>query len=190
MNKFTTIITILIIAAVAYFGGTFAMKATSDDKFCNLCHEWMNPMTKAYHESPHGGASTLGVKAKCVSCHLPHDSVIKYTFKKAMNGISEVTYMMLNDPKKMDWQENRKRVEEYVFDSGCLDCHTNILNTKGKNENVDKMHELYKTRLNTSEKVSCVSCHKGVGHENLGKILYEIKHPPVGSWSDEEKGKK
>ena len=37
------------------------------------------------------------------------------------------------------------------------------------------------------DKLSCVSCHKTVGHKNLGKILYEIKNPPVGNWDDEPK---
>lgn len=185
-----TFILIIIVAFVSFFGGNYLVTKTSDDKFCVSCHEWMDPMTNAYHNSNHGGNSSLGVKAKCAECHLPHDdSKIAYMFKKAANGISEVTYMLFHDAKSMDWEKNRQRRDEYVFDSGCLNCHTNIGKEPSKSQNVKQMHAKWLEFKDSkgSEKLSCVSCHKNVGHEGLGKILYERKNPPVGVWSESDK---
>lgn len=184
------IVFILVVAFISFFGGNYIVHKTSDDKFCASCHEWMSPMVQAYHASPHGGASPLGIKASCATCHLPHDTFgIAYIAKKLSNGISEVSYMLLNDPAKYDWQKNRENRENYVYDSGCLTCHANIGNEIAKNENVRDMHDrwLRAKDLPKSERISCVSCHKNVGHEELGKILYERENPPVGQWNEEEK---
>ncbi|CUU88367.1 NapC/NirT family cytochrome c [Campylobacter hyointestinalis] len=105
-----------------------------------------------------------------------------------MNGISEATHMVFNDAKDMDWQGNRKNREKFVYDSCCISCHQTILDINSSNQNINDMHKLYAVSIqNKDKKLSCVSCHKTVGHKNLGKILYEIKHPPVGDWGDEIK---
>lgn len=178
---------LILVACFAYFGGNYVMYKTGDDKFCNLCHSWMNPMTEAYLKGSHGGENYLGAKASCVSCHLPHDaSKMEYVFQKALNGIAEVTHMAFNDPKKYDWVKNQERREKYVFDSGCLSCHANIENAPAKNDKIKMMHQKYQQQKNAKgeERLTCVSCHKDVGHEDLGKILHEIKYPPIGSWGD------
>lgn len=82
-------------------------------------------------------------KAKCVDCHLPHDSYIGYVFKKASNGISEVTHMMTHDAKNQPWIENRKNRAKFVYDSGCLSCHKTILDKNSSNANITDMHALY-----------------------------------------------
>ncbi len=162
--------------------GHEAIKMTSNDKFCGSCHEWMEPMVETYKKDIHGGHNKMGVKADCVSCHLPHDNLASYLVRKGINGVKEVSVMMFNDPKEMNWMENRKRREEYVYDSGCLSCHKDITSTKLGNPKAIKLHKEYKNALGTSEAQKCVSCHKNVGHDDLGKVLYEIKNPPVGEW--------
>jgi len=58
-----------------------------------------------------------------------------------------------------------------------------ILDKNSSNANITDMHALYsKFKDDVKNKLDCVSCHKNVGHNNLGKTLYEIKHPPVGNW--------
>ncbi|WP_169753585.1 cytochrome c3 family protein [Campylobacter mucosalis] len=183
MKNLVKICLLLAFAFVVFFGGNALVHSTSDDKFCTICHEWMDPMVTTYHGSVHGGANKNGFKAKCVDCHLPHDSYIGYVFKKAANGVSEVAYMLTNDAKDYDWLNNRKNREKFVYDSGCLSCHERILDINSSNKNIDDMHALYvKFKDASVNKLSCVSCHKNVGHKNLGKTLYEIKHPPVGKW--------
>lgn len=188
MKKLQFILIFGIFAFVVFFGGNALVHSTSDDKFCTLCHEWMDPIVKSYHDDVHGGANKHGFKAKCVQCHLPHDSYIGYVFKKASNGVSEVTHMMFNDADKMDWQANRQNRQRYVYDSGCLSCHETILDINSTNANMNDMHAKYSEfKTNKTQNISCVSCHKSVGHKNLGKILYEIKNPPVGNWEDDKK---
>lgn len=175
------IVFIVLLLGLGYFGGTWAVHSTSGDKFCVSCHAWMDESVKAYHSSPHGGAGKLGFKADCTSCHLPHDEFkVKYIFQKAINGVSEVAYMMTHDADKFDWQANRARRAEFVYDSGCLSCHASFSLAGG--EGARQMHALYKQKIDSKDRLSCVSCHKIVGHESLGKILYEKKHPPVGKW--------
>jgi napC/nirT cytoChrome c family, N-region len=182
-NLSIKIIFLAVFAFIIFFGGSALVNSTGDDKFCTLCHKWMNPMVTAYHNDVHGGASKYGFKAKCVDCHLPHDSYIGYVFKKASNGISEVTHMMTHDAKNQPWIENRKNRANFVYDSGCLSCHKTILDKNSSNANITDMHALYsKFKDDVKNKLDCVSCHKNVGHNNLGKTLYEIKHPPVGNW--------
>lgn len=174
-------------AFVVFFGDNALVNSTSNDKFCALCHKWMDPMVLSYSNSSHGGANKFGLKAKCVDCHLPHDSYIKYVFQKGINGVSEVTHMIFNDANDTNWQENRKNREKFVYDGGCISCHETILDVNSTDENINDMHKIYTSRLDKTNKLSCVSCHKTIGHKNLGKILYEIKNPPVGNWEDNNK---
>lgn len=173
----------IIIGILVVFSGHKAVVLTSGDKFCVVCHGWMDPMVDTYKNDIHSGVSRSGIKAECVDCHLPHENIASYLFQKGINGVSEVTHMILNDPKEHNWQEHRKSRESFVYDSGCLSCHSKILETKNTNESVNKMHSLYKEFANKdSKKLSCVSCHKFVGHKNLGKTLHDIKHIDVGEW--------
>lgn len=174
---------ILVVLFALFFGANAIIHATSDDKFCSSCHEWMDTFVSTYHKDTHGGANKNGVKASCVSCHLPHDSYVKYVFTKAKNGVSEVAVMLTSKAENANWQENRKNRENFVYDSGCLDCHKTILDINQTNKNIDDMHAIYvKFKDDKTQKLSCVSCHKNVGHKELGKVLYEIKNPPVGNW--------
>ncbi len=180
----------ILIISIAFLIGAFifslighkAVKMTGNDKFCTSCHEWMDPMVKTYHEDIHGGNNAKGLKASCVSCHLPHESLFGYLVQKGKNGIVEVATMISDDADKKDWLANRKRREEYVYDSGCLSCHETIVENNTSSIQSKKMHALYAKSLKTDKKLTCVACHKSVGHDNLGKELYEIKNPPVGEW--------
>ncbi|AQW81437.1 NapC/NirT cytochrome c family protein [Campylobacter pinnipediorum subsp. caledonicus] len=173
----------LVFAFVVFFGGNALVHSTQEDTFCVVCHEWMDPFVDTYAHSSHGGANKNGFKAKCVECHLPHDNHVKYIFQKALNGFNEVTHMAFNDAKDAKWQENRKNRSKFVFDTGCLSCHKTILDINSTNQNIKDMHNLYvKFKNDPKEKLDCVTCHKNVGHKELGKTLYELKHPPVGAW--------
>lgn len=177
----------LFTGLVFTFGGHAVIKATSDDKFCTSCHAWMDPMVEAYHTDPHGGKNDKGLKATCVSCHLPQDSLVKYLVTKGVNGIVEVTSVLVNNAEDMDWQKHREKRESFVYDSGCMSCHVNIETTDSQSEAAKGMHKKY-TQYKDAKKepLSCVSCHKNVGHKNLSKIIYDRTHEPVGEWEDDK----
>lgn len=176
----------LLIACVITIGGHAAIKATSGDKFCLSCHSWMDPMGKAYSQDLHGGNNPKGLKAECASCHLPHENLVSYIGQKGINGITEGWHMIFNDPTNKDWIKNRTRKSQYVFDSGCVECHSAILEIKTNNKIVAEMHTKYKEFKGTDKEMKCVTCHINVGHKNLGKILHDIKNPPIGEWTKEE----
>lgn len=190
-NKFLIIVTISVgfaIAIIFIFGGHTAIKATSGERFCNSCHSWMNPMAETYNMDVHGGMNSSGIRAQCVNCHLPQDSLIANLAKKGVNGIVEVTSMLVNDPKDMDWQKHREKRETYVFDSGCLSCHKKIETTVLQSEQAKIMHEKYSLYKNAdTNPLSCVSCHKNVGHKGLSKKLYDLTHEPIGEWPEDIK---
>ncbi len=183
MKKILVIGGIFLIGAFIFsLVGHQAMKLTSNDKFCTVCHSWMDPMVETYKGDVHGGNNAMGTKAECVSCHLPHDSLFGYLVKKAKNGLVEGWVMMTEDAKDKDWIKNLERRKEFVFDSGCISCHQNITTSKARSEQSVKMHTLYEKSQGKEDALACVSCHKVVGHDNMGKKLYELKHPPVGEW--------
>ncbi len=142
---------------------------TGDDKFCSSCHV-MEPMRDSYLQDTHGGNNAMGVKAECVSCHLPHDSVWNYTYKKAMNGISEAWQVAFSDPENNDWEANRRNKKEFVYDSGCISCHENVKNATASNMKSFLPHRDY---FNGISNKTCVECHENVGHKNLGFHLKE-----------------
>lgn len=141
----------------------YALEETSGDKFCVICHE-MDPMVIAYNDDVHSGKGKTGVKAKCVDCHLPHDNIAKYVYAKAKNGIVEGYIHFFKDPENIDWKENLKRREHYVFDNGCLSCHANTLDNTLISEQAKKMHAHYKKLLKTDKELRCASCHVSAGH--------------------------
>lgn len=141
----------------------YALDKTSGDKFCVVCHE-MEPMVMSYQHDVHSGKGANGIKAKCVDCHIPHDNLAKYVLTKAKNGIVEGYIHFFGDPDSIDWHKNRKNKENYVFDNGCMGCHTDILNTTTSKDNAKRMHTHYAKLLNTDKEIKCVSCHVTVGH--------------------------
>lgn len=150
-----------------------ALKATSDEKFCVVCHE-MIPMAIAYRKDVHGGAGKTGIKVDCVDCHLPHDSLVNYIYTKARNGVVEgYKHFFTDDFNKTSpyWLANMKHRARYVFDDGCIKCHPNYLTNEQFSKKAIEMHEHYVSLLDTENKIGCASCHLEVGHKGLKTVL-------------------
>lgn len=143
---------------------------TSTAKYCISCHE-MAPMRAAYDQDVHGGNGKSGIKASCVSCHLPHDNIVNYLLKKAQKGIKESAMHYFTDTNKINWHKKRKLRDTYVYDSGCIVCHTNYDKNSKYTSKALQMHEHYKKLLNTNKKLTCASCHVEVGHTGLNNML-------------------
>ncbi len=99
--------------------------ATSDAEFCVGCHS-MELFESAHNADIHGGNNDHGVRATCAQCHLPHDSSLNYLYTKARTGIHDLWVENLGDPDNIDWEAKRAHREEYVYDSGCITCHSNL----------------------------------------------------------------
>lgn len=174
---------VLLLAAGGLFAGLLisfvtvvAVKETSGAAFCSSCHS-MKPMAKAYANDIHGGYGKSGVMAKCADCHLPHDSTIGYLAQKIKTGVWDVWVESTHDTKNIDWHEKRDERREWVYDSGCLHCHENLLRGTRPNKKAFTAHKAYfaKKLVVQSEHgrdlARCVDCHKHVGHNRLEDYL-------------------
>lgn len=89
--------------------------------------------------------------AGCIECHLPHATIPKL-IAKAENGwnhSSAFTLQNFHEPIQI----GRKNAE--ILQANCLRCHDSF---------VHDILELQSPTRKPSESVSCVHCHRGVGH--------------------------
>lgn len=180
---------VVVILAIGIFtgiigtwGGYHAVKATSGEAFCSSCHV-MEPMAAAYRRDPHSGAGPLGVRAECSDCHLPHDNVVHYLYQKGVDGIRDVYVNVLGSPEAIDWHARRDEREHYVYDSGCLACHTRVADIESGDDTKSRMHAKYAAHRDDAEPIRCVSCHVSVGHKNMGHLIEEAFGPSdYGTW--------
>jgi len=141
--------------------------ATGDHEFCSSCHSHA-PIGSSYRESLHGGNNAVGWRATCSDCHIPHDSALHYLWVKGVHGVVDPTMEFLKEPYDIDWHANRERREKYVYDSGCLKCHLYLRESTESNRKAFRPHRRY---FNNPDDLSCVGCHKHVGHARLGDHL-------------------
>jgi len=136
------------------------IERTSGKAFCSSCHS-MQGVARAYEEDIHGGMNAIGFKARCVDCHLPHDSVFHYVRMKAYNGAKDVLGEIFW-AKSFDWIANLKNKEEFVYTSGCLKCH----DLNAIHYDIPKAFPAHKDFL-SGKVTSCLKCHENVGHKNI-----------------------
>jgi len=140
---------------------------SSDVNYCSSCHT-IAPMIAAYREDIHGGKNKYGIMAKCSDCHIPQDGPISHVIAKSKTGIVDMYHEYLTDTTKIDWEEKRLLRETFVYDSGCLSCHTNLEAATRPNHKAFIAHKDYFMGTSGSK---CVSCHEHVGHFNLGEFI-------------------
>lgn len=155
------------IAVLSWAAMDTAFHATSDYEFCTSCHAYA-PIAAAYRESPHGGNNEVGFRAACNDCHLPHDNALHYFLIKAKHGVVDPTMELLKEPHEIDWHAIRERRTEFVYDSGCLECHKYLREATEGNRRAFRSHKRY---FNDPDDYSCVECHEDAGHNRLGYHL-------------------
>ena len=82
---------LIIGALVAFVLAIFSVSmvlVTNKPKFCASCHE-MQPFVDTWNRGIHGMADRGIMKAKCVDCHLPHDSLPRYLIAKVAYGLND-----------------------------------------------------------------------------------------------------
>ena len=115
---------------------------STDPRACANCHI-MQEQYDSWQKSTHHTAAT------CVECHLPHSFVPKY-LAKAEHGYrhsTAFTFGGFHEPIQIT-PRDRKIVQE-----NCVRCHA------------DFVHDIVGGSKHVApDNVSCVHCHRGVGH--------------------------
>ena len=177
-NKWVRIFTLALIGLIAFIVLPFfswlitdeGITATSDATFCVSCHS-MEPFENAHTADIHGGNNAHGVRATCAQCHLPHDSSFNYMVTKARTGIHDLWVENFGDPENINWEAKRLNREDYVYDTGCITCHTNLQEaTMATNKGFIAHRDYY---LGIIDDV-CVTCHENVGHADLSFYISQI----------------
>ena len=190
---FTTIAVTFFVTLVLVWGGYKVTKITGDIPSCGSCHAWDGVIAQTHLSDPvHGAANPKGVQATCTQCHLPQSSLMAYLGTKAKNGIAEGWTTLTGDPSKKDWLGNRDNARKnYTYDSSCLECHSTLLQRASKpefeKEASSKMHAKYSSFKGTKDEMQCTSCHKFVGHKDLGEVLVNQKDTRPQSWEEWDK---
>ena len=118
---------------------------STDPKACANCHI-MNDQYASWTKGPHHG------DARCVDCHLPHDTVAKY-LAKALNGYHHSKGFTLQDFHEPILIKPRNAE---ILQQNCQRCHGGFV------------HDILTGAARPEDAVRCVHCHRGVGHGARG----------------------
>ncbi|WP_216818770.1 cytochrome c3 family protein [Desulfurella multipotens] len=157
----------IVIGVLLSFATYIGVEKTAGENFCASCHS-MQPMVQSYTLDVHGGNNQFGFKAQCTDCHLPHNSLPNYLFTKAKTGLNDVFFETFTNTSKINWAQKLKDPNKYVYDSGCLKCHSNLKEESLQNQRAFLAHRAYFAKTTTQ---SCVDCHSNVGHKDLKAFI-------------------
>jgi len=163
---FTTLLTIGLMVVIIWLLLQITIQRTSGVEFCTTCHS-MQPIEASYRADVHGRP---GREAYCTDCHVTHDSFAAHVMGKAQAGAHDIWAELTYDLDNIDWQAKRAHRERYVYDSGCMLCHTEIAYNSRGNPKALIAHRPYFLQ---ETKKQCVSCHPHVGHKNLSSTFIQ-----------------
>ncbi len=152
-----------IFAFISWFVLSEIILSTSDVAFCGQCHS-MKPIAASYFQDVHGGKNSSGFKVECTKCHLPHNNQINFFVQKTITGFYDFWVEHVTGADHVNWLAKRDRRGDFVYDSGCLKCHSNLQESTQSDPNAFVAHKPY--FLNRTS-VKCVFCHPHVGHKDL-----------------------
>ncbi len=158
------------IGLLAALPATEVLHALSSNEFCSSCHT-MKPMAETFANSVHGGNNSQGFVAECVDCHLPKSNVVEELYVKGTSGIRHLWGEYVLRMEALDYKTLHPKRTEYVFDSGCINCHKDLerrakLATKDSKP-ADWSHQLAFERKATDSNWQCSSCHYDIAHPQL-----------------------
>ena len=154
---------VVVFVLISWMATETGIEFTSEPSFCGSCHV-MTPMVDAYQESVHGGNNPFGVAARCTDCHTDHRNAFTLLWSKGRSGIHDIWVVLTQDEFALDWEANRQRRAEFVYDSGCLQCHRNLAA-------ISSGHDAHAKYFAGAVQSKCVDCHENVGHKNLRRHL-------------------
>ena len=130
---------LVFLVAIAFFTPKI-LATTNTVKFCAKCHV----MQEQYVSLMQGG---LHNSLKCVDCHLPNDSKVKFYFWKAVDGGKDIVFFHTgNFPERIKASEHTKN----TIQTNCIKCHEGMV-----------------SRLTVADR-KCWDCHKRVSHRQTG----------------------
>lgn len=167
LSRLVAVLAIMIGVASGVGGYTFFYAQglsyfSTDPNACANCHI-MQPQFDSWQKSSH---HTVAV---CVDCHLPHDLAPKY-IAKADNGFRHswgFTFQDFHEPIQI------KPVNTRILRENCLECHS------------DLTHDLVPGATSDPDAISCVHCHRSVGHgptAGLGGADQGVNHERKRGW--------
>jgi cytochrome c nitrite reductase small subunit len=122
-------------------------------KNCHIMNDQFDSWTKAGHHQA----------AVCVDCHLPPEGIQKW-IAKSENGFWHSKGFTLNDFHEPIMI---KRRNPQILQENCLRCHG------------DFVHDLVAGSTSADDAVSCVHCHRNVGHGARFDSATEIQRPTI-----------
>ena len=137
MKKYlAAVLAVTILTVFILWGPPDLLKKTSEPEYCNTCHV-MNEQFEAWF------MTGIHRNIKCVDCHLPNTSPVRYFIWKGIDGMKDLA----------------------MFHSGIYSEDIGI-SSHGKKivkENCLRCHEGMVTVINTDERY-CWSCHRRIMH--------------------------
>ncbi len=157
----------LWVANILFFDSTPDLNspnATVKAGLCASCHA-MKPMVRSFYLSIHGGNNKYGFAVtSCTDCHLPHNSLTGFLIAKGIRGLTDI-FANIGLTKKANLREHYYHMKEFVFDSGCMQCHSNLRNNNSHISAAARFaHHYYFTHR---KELSCVSCHNDMTTPNF-----------------------
>ncbi|GAL04587.1 cytochrome c-type protein TorY [Photobacterium aphoticum] len=150
------------------------MHALSTNEFCSGCHT-MTPMAETFKQSVHGGNNSQGFVADCVSCHLPESNVVEELWVKGTSGMRHLWGEYVLQMDALDYDALHPKRTEYVFDSGCVNCHRTLEERAAVATETspisDQTHQLAFARKDTDSNWQCASCHYDIAHPGLKREM-------------------
>jgi len=127
---------VLFLLAFVMWGPPDMMNKTSGPEYCNSCHV-MNEQYEAWF------MTGLHRNIKCIDCHLPHSSGVRYFVWKGLDGMKDLVMFHSGVySEKIGISGHGKKI---VMEN-CLRCHEGMVSV-----------------MNTEDR-DCWSCHRRVNH--------------------------
>lgn len=171
--KFATIALVLggiVIGLLAALPTTEVLHYFSTNEYCATCHT-MKPVSEAFAKSIHGGNNKQGFVAECVDCHLPKSNVVHELYVKGTSGLRHLWGEYVLGMELLDYDKLHPKRTEYVFDSGCINCHKKIEErakvATAESSIADQTHKLSFANKAMDTSWNCSSCHYDIAHPGL-----------------------
>lgn len=149
---------------------TEVLHSLSSNEFCASCHT-MEPMVETFANSVHGGNNSHGFVAECVDCHLPKSNVVEELYVKGTSGMRHLWGEYVLGMEELDYEALHPKRTEYVYDSGCVNCHRDLerrASTATEDGKIsDWTHNLAFANKDNDPQWKCSSCHYDIAHPNL-----------------------
>lgn len=130
------LISLFIVAILS----TKLIAKTNSPEFCAKCHV----MEEQYVTLMKGGVHN---SLKCVDCHLPNDSKVKFYLWKGIDGTKDVVHFYSGSvPERIVISAHGKQ----TIQENCIRCHDGMV-----------------SRINVSDR-KCWDCHKRISHKLAG----------------------